>query len=353
MSLKRKLILFCILAALTASSALMFDRYQQSGPELLSNPLFKDGLAGWQIRGNKDGVSIKANEVSLTSSDPTKNIGISQTITVSPEFSLIRLRGIISSTEVKPGKKKWHRARFMLVSYDQNGKWLPGAHEVIGLSGSNQGRQYNHIFAISPEAHEIRVVAQLAHCTGTMTIKNLSLQPVSQTPYHPYLKWSLLCLWAIFLSLMLDVEPANNGRIMKYLVYIAAGLIIIGTFIPAQLKEEIEQTIKKQSAPVTNITNKLMKQSDNANNLPHNPEINIDKLCHFFFFAIFACLRFHTIGHKKTRDVLLEILILACASELMQLYAEGRSAQVTDVLIDCAGGMTGIILASIIRKPQH
>jgi len=349
-----KLIIFCLLAALTSGSALFIDRYRESGPELLTNPLFADGLTGWQINGDQAGVAVKAGVLSLTSLDSSKNVGIIQPITVRPELTLVRLSGIISSQQIKAGKKNWHKGRLLLASLDEHGKWLPVSHEVISLTGNNPEQHYEHIFTISPAAKELRVTIQLNHCTGAMTARELSLRPVSQTPYHPWLKWSLLTLWLLFLLRMLTPPPgADHGRIMKFLVYAVAGLIIVGTFMPSQYKEELKQTVENQSAPITGIAGKIIKQDHQPSELPHDPEYNIDKISHFAIFLLFALLRLRLVGPRRIGQVLVEILILAGASELMQLYADGRSALLTDVVIDYSGGLFGIGLAGIIGKKQQ
>lgn len=55
-------------------------------------------------------------------------------------------------------------------------------------------------------------------------------------------------------------------------------------------------------------------------------------------------------GAKTTLLVVLDILLLACITEIFQLFIEGRSALLHDVAIDFIGGIIGIGIALLVLK---
>ena len=80
--------------------------------------------------------------------------------------------------------------------------------------------------------------------------------------------------------------------------------------------------------------------------------IDFRKLAHFgiYMFLGFSVVFSFSIVDKKTLIlVFLGIFIFACSDELHQTFISGRGGQFSDVLIDCAGGMIGIIFG---RKLQ-
>ena len=86
----------------------------------------------------------------------------------------------------------------------------------------------------------------------------------------------------------------------------------------------------------------------------------VRKLAHFTEYAILgmllssiALVRFERPDFYHLSYCLLIVLAAAVIDESIQLITPGRSSQVTDVLIDTSGGLTGIILlrtAAFVRK---
>ena len=76
----------------------------------------------------------------------------------------------------------------------------------------------------------------------------------------------------------------------------------------------------------------------------------VRKLAHFSEYAILGILYvcFFKTFHFRLRSVMMASMLLvfiyACTDEFHQLFVAGRSGQFKDVLIDTAGGTTGILL---------
>ena len=76
------------------------------------------------------------------------------------------------------------------------------------------------------------------------------------------------------------------------------------------------------------------------------------KLGHFSEFAVLGVLLTWFCGMLKSRlfTPILCGIAVACADETIQLFVPGRHGCVTDVLIDSAGVITGVLLLLLIRK---
>ena len=71
----------------------------------------------------------------------------------------------------------------------------------------------------------------------------------------------------------------------------------------------------------------------------------------FFFLGIFVFTALKMSGVKGFLSILLAFFLCmayAVADEYHQLFVDGRGGQVKDVLIDCAGAASGIMIALII-----
>lgn len=84
-------------------------------------------------------------------------------------------------------------------------------------------------------------------------------------------------------------------------------------------------------------------------------EYIVRKTAHFTEFAIEGILLLSVVKGYTARPLrflgwpLLGGLMTALADETIQLFSPGRSSQVTDVWIDFAGVVTGILLALLVR----
>lgn len=85
------------------------------------------------------------------------------------------------------------------------------------------------------------------------------------------------------------------------------------------------------------------------------PKIILRKGAHFVEFSgLGLCLCnaiYASFGHRLTPVfALVGSVIYAISDEVHQIFSEGRACQITDVLIDSAGALLGIIIAFIIFK---
>lgn len=78
----------------------------------------------------------------------------------------------------------------------------------------------------------------------------------------------------------------------------------------------------------------------------------VRKLAHFIEYTILGILVYNLIYsyNKKIYISTIICIIYAISDEMHQLFVPGRSCQITDILIDSMGSVTGIILLYILYR---
>lgn len=223
------------------------------------------------------------------------------------------------------------------MQYDRDGRWLNLPHHVASIHGTHEWDSYNKYFIINPETNKIIVSAQLSQCTGSLWIKNIHLYPVIKTPVYIYFKIIVLTAWGVYLVLLLGpcfINEKNNFviRIILVLVFI---LIIIGVTIPSDMKFQI-----------TDYANELI----NSLGVVSEGYFTLDlaKIGHFFFFFLFGLVFSFLQKDESDTMVITNIVLLAGSTEIMQLFIDGRSFLLWDIIIDLNGALYGFILSKLL-----
>jgi hypothetical protein len=348
-----KILIFIALAGITAGTALVMERYQDQGPELLANNVFAEGLADWQVRGHQDGVQLRATGVlRLTGQGDGQPLEVRQPLAAPPPGTLLRLRGDLHSEKIIPGKKSWHTGRLVLASYDQEGRGLPVSHVVAALTGSVAWREYARVFQVPTGAATIKVAVQLHQTMGLLEARRLSLHRVGETGWYPWLRWGVLALWLLFMSLVFvpayfpdrGLLTRRAGALPLLLIF----LIILGTTIPGSLERQVAHDLETGVEGVADLVGKsrtgqaIVEWSQADKFRRHLPESN--ELAHFGLFAALAALTLICCPAKPWPPLIGDLLLLAGGTELMQMYVDGRNPRWTDLGTDLYGGAIGILV---------
>jgi len=161
-----KIILFGFLATVTLVCHTYVDRFEKSGPEMLTG--------SWTQQAQKpDLARVKKNELFLFSSDRNKSVNIRQEIQSFEPGAILMLSADIWFKDVQPGKKPWNRARFLLVQNDGKKDRWDLSHLVASFTGTRGWGSYEKIFAIDASTQTLKVIAQLSQCTGSFQLKHL------------------------------------------------------------------------------------------------------------------------------------------------------------------------------------
>nr|WP_269144521.1 VanZ family protein [Methylicorpusculum oleiharenae] len=192
------------------------------------------------------------------------------------------------------------------------------------------------------------VAAQLIKSTGSLWIKSISLRPVTlKTAFRDY-RLALLLIWVVIL-LWVSVPFFKSGfsSLKQGFVLILATGVILGVLMPESMKESMgaailaSDTVASASYVPSQFNN---TQSFNLN--PHLPDLDLHKAGHFVLFTLLSIAVVGGRPYKKSTACLLAYLVLfAFISEVLQLFMDGRTAQLGDILIDSGGIITGYLVS--------
>ena len=139
------------------------------------------------------------------------------------------------------------------------------------------------------------------------------------------------------------------------LVILWMGLIFFFSHQPATESSELSSGITEVIVDVVNI---IVPDNDLISNQDRISFI-VRKSAHFGVYLVLGLLVsngliYSNISKSKVFYLALLICVLyAISDEFHQLYVPGRSGQVSDVLLDSTGSLSGILLMNAIRRYTH
>jgi len=325
-------LLFTCLAIITLLCHIFIDRYEQTGPEMLTDK--------WQVRSpQKENVQISGRNLNLQSDDDKKSVNIFQHILLFNKGDLLHLSADMHCEKVQSGKEPWNKARLLLVQHDGIKDRWDFPHSVAALSESKDWAFYAEAFKIQPETKQVKVVVQLNRCVGKFWLKNIRFYRVVQTQAYTWVKKGILFSWGIFGIFLLKSFFTNDRGflVFKILIVLSFILIIIGTTMPQKMKLQVSKQVNSQL-------------QENFEELDHVLPKDLSKIGHFFFFAVFACIAGLILYKTPFLMMIPNLMMLAGGTELAQFFIDGRGPLFTDFLIDIAGAISGLLLILIGRS---
>ena len=342
-SLLSRLVVLALLMGVTIGFFKLYDRYEPSGSELLTDPGFSRDFADWE-RSGRGTAEVTAEGVLLLRVDTAgAGVAVRQYLPDPGRYRLLRLAGALQAQNIHPGPQFWQKGQLALVSLDGNRRMLPVPHLVANLAGTQPWQTYQTVFRIPARAEAVRVVVQLIGATGTLAAKNLSLYEVREKGgFARYHKLGI-GLWVIGL-LWWSLPWFSQLRLnWPHLAACLTGLgIAVGALLPLNLKVQLELATSRTLAGLMPWWQPVIDQTLKA-------EMVFSKLGHILFFALLAVSVRWVYPYEKRLAVLLHLLILAAVSEVLQFFVEGRVPAVADVGLDGTGALLGTGIFDLLR----
>jgi|GEM_PF-1540878 len=149
-------------------------------------------------------------------------------------------------------------------------------------------------------------------------------------PWLIGLRWTLLGVWV---ALVLGTGWSLTrpvGVVLRWAVRLVLLALMVGLLLPPDLLRALTDLLAAFSG------------IDAANHT--GPDLQV--LGHFGLFAALAVLLFATRADLGWVRLTVLLAVLACVSELMQLFVDGRATDPWDVLLDLGGVGFGALLVS-------
>lgn len=353
-----KISIFTLLGLVTIALYFAVDRYHATGEQLLQNNDFSQGLQDWaQSKSATPRSGVNEGVLELHIVEEGSSAQVSQKIKISSLGKRVILQATLSSSNIIKGPKNWNRGRVILVQYSDGKPQYQIAHQLVSLEGTNDSKEYTVTLPIIPWDSDAKLIVQMSRCVGALYCEELGLFRAEKNPLYSIVKWSVLGSWALFALLLFcsRLFDTKLGILRPALVLLTIGGIIVGATLPGELKNKLKSEIIKEtkaytttvSAPVDHtITNIAIKLKIDR------PTIDITKVAHFVIFGLLAFLLMSQSPLSSFGGIIIDIFMLACGTELAQLFIEGRGALFTDVVIDMAGCGVGILLMIVIRSKK-
>lgn len=349
-----KLRIFLLIALCMASVGFFngFPRYQIIGEELLANPNLNHGLAFWG--GQQNHVfqipEDQGGGARLVASNGNGLLAIGQTLDSQFTEALLLLRCEMKSTNVVNGIRDWETARVVLISKNRAKQAMyQRPHVLATLSGNHAWQRMEQVFAIDDEVGSLEVAAQLVRSSGEFEVRRFSLRPVLLKTSFVQVRWLLLAAWLLLtLWLLKPLLQASLRSGHHGLVLLLVFAILLGVLTPHDIKAAFAEAVSPGAMQShAEVVVKQAMDQQYFNLAAELPRLDIFKAGHFLLFALLAMALWLGKAYRLSLGALLGyLLLLATASEVLQLFSPGRSAQLGDIAIDMAGALCGAVLAS-------
>ncbi len=322
------LLLFVVLTVVYIN---YYKPYEVVGDEMLINPTFENGFDGWGIPDANSVEKDFPGVVALYAMERGKHIYIYQMVTEFSGVKFLRLSGKAETEAITKGPEGWERGRLVAVFNDENGNKI--ATNVVALPwGDSDWKYYERVFELKPGTKTIRVGASIAQVTGVIRVQDISLKPVIIKAEAAYFKMAGLIIWVIMIVwLMWGYLKYLAQQHVATLLFV--GLLIVGMAMPGGIRDWLASQLP-----------------DVSYKLSHSFIINIDVVSHFLLFLGVAFLLVKTFTEKYLWVIVIDLILLGIATELLQVFIDGRYAEFVDLVVNYSGIAIGVGLALLWSK---
>lgn len=327
------LFFFALLSFITLLAHFFVERFQPTGNELLTTQ--------WQTETSDESqIDIEQGHIRIFSKNPHDTVSAFQFLQQAPHDQLVLVSAEIRSNDIIRGKETWHTGMISITQKIGNKKNQFRPISTMSLTGTNEWKRYEDHFHI-PSKAIILFSIELYKAVGSFEVRNIHFYPVQEAQTYIWSKNIILVLWIIFFILLTGscYFAEQQSIFLQFLLIVFFALIVIGTSIQGDIKESIFHTVYSafnNTHPIFNLINWL--------------PLDLSKVGHFVFFFGLGCALQLIVRHKKTFEIFTVILMLACGTELTQIYIDGRTPHISDVVIDFVGGTFGILLTRLFSS---
>lgn len=360
--------IFLILVCCSFGVHHFIPAYLPIGDQLLVNNTFSQGEQGWKKSPKQQSgkITIKPNHVILatkTNSQPSF-LQVFQTIDANKLSTKVLFNASAKSTNIITGEHGWNQASVMLVQYINQKAVYSLSSQLVSINGTTRWKEYNQTFTIDPKTEYIAIKLIISKASGEMQCRDISLFNAAVNPLYTKFRVLIFNTWALF-CLTLFLPYLRKSRLLAGLIFITLATLLFGITMNVQLKNTMKNHIytklDKSREALDNKLQKMQSQSRPTSSLPQKQtlgipdqsfkehSLDITKLAHLLIFMSLAIFLKRT-GAKTSYQVILDILLLACITEIFQLFIEGRSALLRDVIIDFGGGLAGTTIVSLFSR---
>lgn len=313
-----------IVATMIAFTAL--PRFAEPGLRWLPNMDFRQGFEGWQTQGIVTLGETELGHAILQNRNPDQSVYLRRLIELPEGRTYLKISADVASHQAGRGDSEWHTARLYAVQRTAQGDYLWNrpylVTELVGTAGRHA---VERTFEIGASVPYVLLSIELPSVTGMLEVANLKVERLEERPLFRLVATLIVAAWCLLGAWVLH-HVVSGIRPAKVRVLLLATVLAMasGLFMPTTLRQALIDGLAGGFGVVG---------------------IDPDTLGHAVGFAALAFL----VRWGRARDPLLVHvagwLLLALATEVLQIFTPDRDPTATDWFADCVGAGLGLALA--------
>jgi VanZ family protein len=282
--------------------------------------------AGWQVEGDRSGLSVADGVLRLRNDDPEAGVGVRQLWRLAPDGPhAFKLSATVASEGIEGTRNGFRVGEVSVVAdADIERSFFHPLHRLAGLRGTREPAVYVEYFKFPSAAKEVELAIRLRHATGELRVSHLQLVGLGERPWFAEMRRALQVAWALMLVAGLWLFGRGiDHRGSAVALALAAGAGAVLLMMPEGMRD----------STLVRLADYLPRRLAAVDALAY--------LGHFVIFAVAGCLlRLSRRGDPWLVQILL-LVGLAGLSEVLQFLAELRTPTLDDWATNAAGGVLG------------
>ena len=341
------LLIVLLLSALTYLAMRHVDRFGIETEQLLEDPGFLEGDSHWNIEGSSD-TSYTDKQLKITNNPGASNSVFQNVVVDTPAF--YRFSYDAGVNEVVPtSPEEWALASIAVIYRDEGGE-RTSSKMITMLSGTEPSTAYTEDLLLTESIASIDFAVRLYRAGGEFFVSNPIMSRLEELALYKGVRIAIVVAWLLLTAVIVFFSL----RVLKiwHLLILAAcgGAALVGTMMPEALMTVVSQKVAGlMPESFLSGLRTVLGRIYTDNNFAH-AGTEVSKLGHFVvfaFFGLFAGLLWRKYG---IYFALAAIAVLALATEALQTMVYGRTTSVGDLVVDTAGGLTGLLVGVLIAE---
>lgn len=345
----KQLVVLIILCLATFAIFSQLDRYSMVSGNL-SNPLLFTYQSDMNFIPANElpseySISLYSNQVSVVSAV--------QDIDVPPLAEYIKVSATITTENVSVGKNYWDGARLIFVDVDDKGNpYYHGPHLAGVVNGNVKNFRVSRVFRNNDTHSMHRIILELHNVMGKVTFSDIEVFAMNMSNNFLLMRITVGALWVVCIGLYIfsSVNRITRKGVMVSALFV---MIALGALIPGDIKTQMNQSASSIICLLDFCNffyvgqySELVKYGF----IFETGAINVFKFGHIFLFTLMSFILMWATDNGKCVKTLLFVLLIAAATEILQMMFITRTPSLHDMYIDVMGILIGLILSMLINR---
>jgi len=333
-----------VLASVTIFCMQYLERFFVAEEQLLIDPQFSAKNVHWDEKGG--GVATFQNNQLTISNIPATNKNVFQNIKVDvPAYYRFEFKAGVD--EVIPAStEEWALATIVVIYRNEAGERI-GSRTITSLKGTQALKSYSEKLLLMKPVSSIDLAFRILRAEGILFIAEPVVSHLKEYPFFKILRMIVVAAWIVFAAF---VAWMGFQVLQVWQLLLISGLVVIallGTLVSGPLITNLSlKIVSLLPESFLALTLSVLSPIYGESNLA-NGGAWVSKLGHVFIFmciGAFAGYEWRKIGIVL---VAASLTVFAFVTEALQTLVYGRSTSLIDVLVDCAGGFSGVLIGVV------